>query len=193
MDLCLSRSIPPESSAGPRRRPRVFRTALALGAALLTLAPGAGVAAEPAPPRAPTPYDQGRVRVGLSGGGVGRSGQVDIYVSAAFGYFVVDNLELGADLTLWFGDTPFTAQLGPTLRYIIPLDGPVKPYLGAFYRHWFVSGPDPDADTLGGRAGVIIHSSSVFFSIGAAYEAVISACDAGCSSFYPEFGISFFL
>lgn len=180
--------MPPHPSRAPTR----LTLALALGAALLALAPSAGLAAEPEPPRAPTPYDQGRVRVGVSGGGIGRSGQVDFYISAAFGYFVVDNLELGADLTLWFGDTPFTAQLGPTLRYIIPIDGPVKPYLGAFYRHWFVSGPDPDADTVGGRAGVIIHTSGAFFSLGAAYEAVVSDCDVGCSSFYPEFGISFF-
>lgn len=147
----------------------------------------------PAPPRPASPFAQGKTRIGLSGGGYGRSGEVDFYVAGAFGYFVLDNLEVGADLAIWFGDTPTTLQIGPAVRYVIPLDGPIQPYLGAFYRHWFVSGTDPDADTVGARAGVLIHSDHLWFTVGAAYEAVVSDCDGDCGDFYPEFGFAFLL
>ena len=173
-------------------RPFAFTATLttALVAATLTLAPAPARAVSP-PDALTTPFYQGRTRVGLSGGGIGHSGNLDFYISGSFGYFVLDNLELGVDLSLWFGDTPFTAQLGPAVRYILPLDSPVQPYIGAFYRHWFVSGADPDADTVGARLGVLIHSQSIWFTLGLAYEAVVSQCSGDCSSIYPEFGLSF--
>ncbi|TNF26727.1 MAG: hypothetical protein EP329_20800 [Deltaproteobacteria bacterium] len=137
------------------------------------------------------PFAQGRSRVGISGGGVGSAGHYDFYIAGSFGYFLVDNLELGGDLALWFGDTPFYAQLGPAVRYIVPLDADVKPYLGAFYRHWFMTGDAADADTVGARLGLLIQSRSFWLTLGAAYEAVVSECSGDCDDFYPEFGLSF--
>lgn len=171
---------------------RALLTALALAAA----SPALATEPEPAPAPAPapeTPFSQGKTRVGLSGGGYGHSGNVDFYVAGSFGYFVLDNLEVGADLAVWFGDTPTTLQLGPGVRYVVPLAGPVQPYLGAFYRHWFVSGADADVDTVGARGGVLIHSDHVWLTLGLAYEAYVSDCDGDCGDFYPEFGLAFVL
>lgn len=163
----------------------------ALALALLLLLQSAPASAEAPAERATTPFSQGRTRVGLAGGATGGAGHLDFYIAGSFGYYVVDNLELGVDLAFWFGDTPFFAQLGPAVRFIVPLDAPVKPYLGAFYRHWFVTGVDPDADTVGARLGLLIQSSNVWFTIGAAYEAVVSECSGDCDDLYPEFGLSF--
>jgi len=161
-------------------------------AALLALAPLSSALAAETVHRPPGPFDQGRTRIGLAGGAIrGSSGDLDFYIAGGFGYYVVDNLEVGADLAFWFGDTPFYAQLGPTARYVVPLDAPVKPYLGVFYRHWFVSGPDPDADTLGARLGILIQSRSVWLTLGLAYEAIVSECSGDCDDFYPELGLSF--
>ncbi|MCA9513818.1 MAG: hypothetical protein KC635_02645 [Myxococcales bacterium] len=161
--------------------------------------------AAPAPARAeagtvadsddtPTPYEQGKIRVGLSGGGFGSRNGVDFSIQGSFGVFVVDNLELGADLAVFFGDDiPLITQLGPTARYIFPVSEWVHPYVGAFYYHWFIGDGLADVDSLGGRAGILVRSSAVFVTIGIAVEQTVSRCDEDCLDWYPEFGVSFVL
>jgi len=177
----------------PIRSRQAHGLALALGLLLAApaLAPPPAAAAAEGPARASTPYSQGKMRVGLGGGGFGRSGNVSFYAAGSFGVFVVDNLELGADLGLFFGSGPFTMQLGPTLRYIIPAHEAIHPYFGAFYYHWFIGDGLPDVDTVGGRLGALIRTSHLYFGIGLVYEHIVSACARDCGSFYPEFGVSF--
>jgi hypothetical protein len=147
-------------------------------------------AAPPPPPTREGPYSQGKVRVGLGGGLISSGGDWAFGLSLTAGYYVVDNLEVGADAAFQFGDVPFAAMLGPAVRYLFPVSQAVHPYIGAFYRHWFLSEGIDDVDSVGARAGIVIRSSTTFFQIGAVYEVIVSECDGGCSDIYPEFGVS---
>lgn len=138
------------------------------------------------------PWRQGRSRLGISGGAVGFDGTSnDFYLGASYGYFVVDNLELAVDTVLTFGDSPFTWRVGPMLTFIVPVESEFQPYLGGFYRHWFIADSAfLDQDTLGGKLGVVIRSSGVFFQLGVVIERTVSQCDADCTAIYPELGLS---
>lgn len=139
---------------------------------------------------ADSPYAAGRVRVGIGGGSDRSDGHWNIGLSVALGYFVVDNLELGGDFAVQFGEDPFAAQLGPAIRYFLPITEEIHPYLGAFYRHWFFSRGVADLDTVGARAGLILRQGPTFFGLGLVYEVIISTCEDGCVSVYPELGLS---
>lgn len=173
--------------------PRLLRLALlALGLSLVALGPRAARAQDGDVVERTTPYEQGKIRVGLGGGAYGSRSGVDFSLQASFGVFVVDNLELGADLSIFFSDElPLITQLGPTVRYIFPISDVVHPYLGAFYYHWFIGDGVRDIDTLGARAGVLIRSDIVFVTIGLAIEQTVSRCDRDCLDWYPEFGVAF--
>jgi len=154
-------------------------------------------AAAPLPPLASlkkdynAPWRQGRSRLAMGGGVSGLTGSNLFYVAVSYGYFIVDNLELGVDALMLFGDQPFQLRVGPGLLYIVPIEAEVQPYVGAFYRHWFV--PDDaflDQDTLGGRLGLVLRSGGTFLQLGLVMESIISTCDDDCTSFYPELGFS---
>lgn len=136
------------------------------------------------------PYAAGKVRLGLGGGLISNSRDWNFGLALSFGYFVTDNFELGADSAFQFGDDPFAAYLGPTLRVLFPIDAAVHPYIGGFYRHWFRTEGLADLDTLGARAGVVVRTGNTFFTIGGVYEAVVSECSRDCATFYPELGLN---
>jgi len=83
----------------------------------------------------------------------GSSSRTWFILGIGAGYFFVDGLEGHADSTFWIGD-PFLATLTPGVRYVFHMVPVVKPYVGTFYRHYFVTGPLSDSDSLGARAGV---------------------------------------
>ena len=136
------------------------------------------------------PYQQGKVRLGVGGGLLGNSNAWNFGLALSVGYFVADNIELGVDSAIQFGDDPFAAYLGPTFKVFFPIDRTVHPYLGAFYRHWFFTAGQDDHDTVGARAGVAVRTGATYFGIGVVYEVIISACEDHCSTFYPELGLS---
>lgn len=136
-------------------------------------------------------YEQGNVS--LSAGGALRvgGGETIFVAGLGAGYYVVDGLEVGLSSTAFFGADPFVVQLTPGVRYIFWMVPYVHPYLGAFYRHWFVSGGFPDLDSIGGRAGVVIASKGpLSVGAGVVYERVISPCASECDRIYPELTIS---
>lgn len=140
-----------------------------------------------------TPFPQGKIRLGIGGGLFASRNATDFGFELSLGVFVIDNLEVGVDTAFQFGDSPFAAYLGPTVRYVFPVNAYVAPYVGTFYRHWFL--PDTifeDFDTLGARLGLLVRSGGAYLYIGIVYEAVVSECSGDCGDFYPEFGASFF-
>lgn len=141
------------------------------------------------------PWRQGRSRLSLSGGLIafGDSGS-DFAIGGSYGYFIVDNLELGVDVLMTFGEAPFTLRTGPSLLYIVPIEAEAQPYFGAFYRHWFITDSAfLDQDTIGGRLGIVVRTSGVFFQLGLVAEQTISECEDDCTAFYPELGFSLLL
>ena len=155
---------------------------LALVFALLIAAPAA---AQERPAR-PTPFDQGQVSLS-AGGSLSSSGDDTYFVlGLGAGYYVARGLEASLGSAVWIGRDPFVAQLTPGLRYVLWMVPTVHPYLGSFYRHWFVFDGQDDINAVGGRAGVVVTSGGPFqVNAGVVYEHILSACD-DCGRFYPE-------
>jgi len=143
----------------------------------------------------PTPFDQGHFTVSVMAGSQSSFNQRYIAVGAGGGYFVVNGLEVEAAAEHWFGDGPSVSMVSPGIRYVVqPLVpvSPVVPYVGGFYRHWFVSGAGlEDVDTVGARAGIEYINGRVIVGLGAGFEHTISTCTQDCNQVYPEFSLGF--
>jgi hypothetical protein len=86
-------------------------------------------------------------------------------------------------------------KASPEVGYVFPVRGPVRPYVGGFYRRVWVDGYE-DYDTWGGRAGVNVQmGQGVYLRVGAVYESLLD-CDnpplnVPCSDTYGELGLLF--
>jgi hypothetical protein len=139
------------------------------------------------------PFEQGRVRISAGGGYafVGEEGYFSIGGSG--GYFVLDGLEVGADVMTFLGPQPNITSLSPRITWTIWQIPVVHPYGGGFWSHWFVAQGQPDFDTVGFRFGVQIRAGSrAIVTGGIRREIQVPVCYLkGCSSWTPEFGVSF--
>jgi hypothetical protein len=106
------------------------------------------------PVRYPTPFDRGRVRVAGSLGWAQGSTTDWLVLGAGAGYYLLDGLEVHGDATFWLVGSPFVMTLTPGVRYVFHMLPQIKPYVGAFYRHYFVDAAGYDSDSVGGRAGI---------------------------------------
>lgn len=136
----------------------------------------------------PTPYDAGKVSLSLGGGLTGAGGEI----GGGIGYFVIKGLELSVNGAVLLRGETTIGVLGPAARYIVWQVPTVHPYVGSFYRHWFIGNDMDDRDSVGGRAGIITSQDPFYVSAGVVYERFLF-CESGCSVIAPEisFGISF--
>jgi hypothetical protein len=147
--------------------------------------------------RDPGPFGRGRARVSVTAGTGSSVGDEYLLLGAGVGYYIVDGLELGLDYEAWLFGDPIVNRVSPGARYVFHFVPTVKPYVGTFYRHAFVS-DDDDLDYAGARAGIYIvpPASRVSFGAGAAYERVLDCSEdlfVDCDSIYPELSFSFSL
>ncbi len=136
----------------------------------------------------PTPYDQGKVSIGLAGGFNGTQGSI----GGSVGYFVIKGLELAAEGAVLVQGETTIGILGPAARYIVWQVPTIHPYVGTFYRHWFIADIE-DKDSVGGRVGIITSQDPFYVSAGVVYERFLFCDDATCAYVTPELslGISF--
>lgn len=137
------------------------------------------------------PLAAGRIRLSL-GVGSGEAFASDyVIVGLHGGYFVVSGLEVGLDADMWLGGSPLIGKVSPQIRYALPLDEQVRPYVGAFYSHWFIGNESEDLDAVGGRAGIFwLTRSALVITGGMAFEHRLSGCSDNCDSVYPELALS---
>lgn len=162
---------------------------LVLAASLTALADEA-----PAPPT-PTPFDRGKVGMSLGLGTQTLGGIRFFAVGGGVSYFVLDGLQVGLSASHMFGDGPSITRLSPALTYVAqPLVSvwPVVPYVGGFYKHWFVGDNYADADSVGVRSGLEFISGQLVLGLGIAFERIVSACTNDCTLVYPDisFGLT---
>lgn len=181
--------------SGMNARP-LLATALAL-LLLLAAPPGTARAQSAAPATEeeegpdPGPFAQWRVRLSGGAGIVSNFDRTYLALDLGGGVFLLDGLELGLDVQQWLGSGPLVTKLSPQLRYVFWFVPVITPYLGAFYRHWFITDDIDDIDTVGGRLGVFLARGMVVFGGGAVLEHAFNGCDEDCLFVYPELVLSF--
>jgi len=157
--------------------------ALALGFSLLVGLPAVAQA---------DPFDEGSMRISVIAGTGGSFGNRHFVLGGGFYYYVIDGLELGLEGDHAFGGDPPTSKLSPGARYVLHFVPVLKPYIGGFYRHWFIGDDYPDWDTVGARAGAFwVSGGGSFIGGGVVHEVVVSDCNKYCSDTYPEIVLSF--
>jgi hypothetical protein len=132
------------------------------------------------------------LRLGASAG-VGRAYDQTYYqLGGRLGYDVGFGITPEIGLSYWGGATPSFWQVSPGLTWYLPLPL-LRPYLGGFYAHEFVSDGLPDQDGIGVRGGIgLLGAGPLSVNIGVAYERRLS-CPADCDTWWPEAsaGVSF--
>lgn len=136
------------------------------------------------------PFEQGSVRISANVGSARAFDETYVAIGAGGGYYVVDGLELGLDGSVWLGPGPSIGTLGPRATYVLHFVPVLKPYVGGFYRHWFIGEGIDDQDSVGARFGAYYVSGRGFFlGGGAAYEHTL-ACSSECGTWWPEVALS---
>jgi len=140
------------------------------------------------------PFAAGSMRASVLVGNGYAFDESYLIVGVGIGYYVAKGLELGLDGEFWTGGTPDITKISPALRYVLPTNSAVRPYVGAFYRRTMIDTYD-DLNSAGGRAGVYFMSArGSYFGLGAVYEKYLSCNEAvyrSCSDSYPEIIFAF--
>jgi len=151
------------------------------------------VVQEEAPAQSRGPFSRGSTRLSVLVGSGFAANDNYLILGIGGGYYFLDHVELGLDYEVWLFGDPTLQRLSPGLRYVLEL-GPLKPYIGAFYRHTFVSDFN-DFDQVGARVGAyLIPRRGVFAGLGAVYEHLLDCDEDGvvdCNQFYPELTVGF--
>jgi hypothetical protein len=154
-------------------------------------------APEPRAPRADQrPFLQGSPSLTLTLGSAWVGSNDYFIVGAGLGYYLLDGLEVGLDGAIWLFDSPTIGTLTPQIKYVVHQLPLIKPYIGTFYRHYFVGDDFEDLDSVGARVGIyIVSGKGAYFGIGGLYEHMLD-CNENvleCDDWYPELlvGISF--
>lgn len=141
------------------------------------------------------PFAQGRMGISIYFGGGQTSTDSYYTAGAGFSYYLVNGLWLGLSGETRQGIDPTLYKASPEIGYVFPLRGPVRPYVGAFYRRVWVENYE-DYDTYGGRAGVNVRmGQGAWFRIGGVYESLRNCANTPvnlpCSDSYGELGVLF--
>lgn len=147
--------------------------------------------AQPSPAGAPRlpPLEPPRWRAAVTFGAGTSYGQSYVMFGGLLGYEVSAGFEVYLDGQYWGGSAPEVGRVAPGINWYAPI--PFRPYLGAYYAHWFVGGSEPDQDALGGRAGLTLTSSPrAALGAGLVYERILD-CSASCEAWWPELSIGF--
>jgi hypothetical protein len=153
-------------------------------------------------PKNPGPFDRGRITLSFMLGTAFGGDSNYLILGAGVGYYLVQGLEVALDSTVWVLDEPVIGTLTPQLRYVLHFVPVLKPYVGGFYRHYFVGNDFDDLNSVGARMGAyfVPRSSArfaLYFGLGAVYEHVLDCNEhssvIACNDWYPEIsiGISF--
>lgn len=119
------------------------------------------------------PFRAGQIQLGLSIGYQASTDQSWFVPGVSVGYFLVNGLLAHVDTDFWIGD-PFVATPSPGLKFVFFMLPVVNPYVGAFYRHYFVGGGYEDADSVGARGGIyILTGPRSYFGGGVVYERIL--------------------
>ncbi len=146
--------------------------------------------------REPTPFDRGSIGIEVAAGSMEAFGFRYFGLGAGVDYYVLDGVAVGLFALHEFGGGPSLNQVKPSLTYVAhSLVGqwPFIPYVGGFYKHWFVGDDYDDVDSLGARAGIYYLNQRFLAGLGVAVEQIVSSCENDCTLVSPDvtLGITF--
>lgn len=145
--------------------------------------PAAQQAAAPAQP-APAPAEKVPLRKKLYGwGSVGTTfayGETYGSANLGVGYQLKAGITPNVEASYMFGNSPTIWALRPGVTWYSRL--PFKPYLGAYYTHWFVGNGFSDQNGVGGRAGLSILR---VMQLGVTYDRAFN-CSKNCDAWSPQ-------
>jgi hypothetical protein len=166
---------------------------------------------EPAPPPPPPdyevedtgpassagPFSKGSIRLTLLVGTGSTYRDTYLIIGGGPGYFLFDGFEIGLDYEAWILAEPVMHRVSPETRYVFHMVPVIKPYVGVFYRHTFVTGGYDDYDQVGARGGLfyVPQGGRMYLGGGAVYDRLLdceSTALVDCDEVYPEifFGVS---
>ncbi|MHB8845293.1 MAG: hypothetical protein ACYC7L_11180 [Nitrospirota bacterium] len=151
-------------------------------------------AARPAGAAGNDPFAEGSMRVSVLLGNGYAFDENYFIAGAGFGYYLAKGLEAGLDGEFWTGGTRGITKISPGLKYVLPTDSTLRPYIGAFYRRTIIENYD-DLNSVGGRAGAyFVSGRGSYFGAGAVYEKYLSCTETAafsCSDAYMEIILAF--
>jgi len=140
------------------------------------------------------PFAQHTRTLSITVGSTYSSSNTYLIAGLGFDYYVLSGLALGLNADLWLFGSPTIVNLSPEIRYVLQTGGRLHPYVGAFYRHAFVTDFD-DQESIGSRLGLVFVSGrGAALTAGVVYERWLDCSDPGfrsCDTFYPEFSFMF--
>ena len=135
-----------------------------------------------------------RIRVWANLGATWTYGASYVNIGAGVGYVVYAGLLPTFDVSWSFGASPTILMLKPGLDWFLPLPGRIRPYVGAYYAHWFVGNGYADQDAWGVRGGFsFAQVGPAVLLLGIAYERVFTNCWGTCSYWVPQIAAGFAL
>lgn len=107
----------------------------------------------------------------------------ETYASAnlGVGYLMRGGITPNVEGSYMFGNSPTLLALRPGVTWFMPGPG-ARPYIGAYYTHWFVGDDRPDQDGVGGRVGF---SLGRVLSLGVTYDRALG-CSNNCDVWTPQ-------
>jgi hypothetical protein len=137
------------------------------------------------------PFSKGSIRLTLLVGTGSTINEQYMILGGGVGYFLLNGLEVGLDYEAWFLGDPVMHRVSPETKYVFHMVPVIKPYVGVFYRHTFVTGGYDDFEHVGARGGLFIlpRGGGLFVGGGAVYERLLDCEDnslVDCDAVYPE-------
>jgi hypothetical protein len=155
-------------------------------------------AAPQAPPPAPAevrgPFSRGQVELTGMIGSTFSSHHSYLILGIGAGYYLLNGLQASLAGSIWFLDSPVSGTITPGVNYVLHMVPVLKPYVGAFYRHYIIGDNYKDLNSVGARLGLYLmpRPTRSYFGIGAVFETLFD-CDSkvrACNSVYPEVTIA---
>ncbi len=97
-----------------------------------------------------SPFDQGKMNLSLNASQSGSNTLLGIGAN----FFIANGLTVGAEYRGTFGSNISRNEVNIPVNFYVPLPGPIRPYIGGFYRVSVDNDSDNDYDVYGGRIGI---------------------------------------
>ncbi|GEM_PF-6299272 len=109
-----------------------------------------------------SPFDQGKTNFSITASKNG----LDTILGIGANFFLFDGLSVGAEYRGTFGDDNSRNDINIPVSYYLRIPGPIRPYVGGFYRVSIDDNKNNDYETYGGRVGISTSRGNGYLNVG---------------------------